>query len=95
MQKEKCINKALFAICLDLLNSPLIMTYYFLFHSLCHKVLYFGENHLIVRKSLNCKKEQLELQQDIETRTHVEIDLKSWESNRLNHSTFFLFFYPS
>jgi hypothetical protein len=28
---------------------------------LCHMVLYFGETHLVVRKSITCKKVQFEL----------------------------------
>jgi hypothetical protein len=54
-------------------------------------VLYFGETHLIVRKALNCKKEQLELQQEVETRTHVEIYLNGRKSCHLNYSTYFFY----
>ena len=40
---------------------------------LIYMVVYFGETHLIVRNFKLQKKEQFELQQEVETRTHVEI----------------------
>jgi hypothetical protein len=37
-------------------HSSLIMMYHTLFPLLCNIIIYFGETHLTVRNSLNCKK---------------------------------------
>ena len=54
-------------------------------------VLYFGSTHS--QKIFKLQKRESELQQEVETRTHVEHYLNSLELYCLNHSTFFLFFY--
>jgi hypothetical protein len=69
-------------------HSSLIMILYTLFYSIMSYGIIFGGNHLIVSKALNCKKKQLKLQQEVETRTHVEIYLNVWEACHLNYSTF-------
>ena len=65
---------------------------YALFHSILSYGIIFWVNYHIDRYILNCKTEQLELHQEIEKRTHVEMYSNSLASYHLNLDTFFLFF---
>jgi len=60
-----------------------------LFHSIIPYGIIFWVNYLIDRKILNCKTEQLELHQEAERRTRVEIYSNSLASYHLNLDTIF------